>query len=116
MCASIHEGASSVLHVAKEMRKQISLQIKPMNGGQFNLIEMEPPYMYLLSLLRTCLCHVNTLGGKNAWAVRVRVMLDGCWQRPCRQRRPCRQQCRKKNHLIEVAPFGRLDQMLRTTV
>ena len=26
-------------------------------------------------------------------------------------RRACRQRRRKKNHLIEVAPFGRLDQM-----
>ena len=30
--------------------------------------------------------------------------------------RPYRQRHRKKNHLIEAAPFGRLDQMLRTTV
>ena len=55
-------------------------------------------------------CHVNTLGSKNAWAVRVTVMLDGRRWRPCRQRR------RKKKHLIEAAPFGGLDQMLRTTV
>ena len=27
-----------------------------------------------------------------------------------------RQQRRRKKHLIEAAPFGRLDQMLRTTV
>ena len=33
----------------------------------------------------------------------------------CRRRRPCRQQRRKKNHVIEAAPFGRLDQMLQTT-
>ena len=30
-------------------------------------------------------------------------------------RRACRQRRRKKNHLIEAAPFGRLDQMWRTT-
>ena len=30
--------------------------------------------------------------------------------------RACRQRGAEKNHLIEVAPFGRLDQMLRTTV
>ena len=30
--------------------------------------------------------------------------------------RPYRQRRRKKNHLIEAAPFGRLDQMWRTTV
>ena len=35
---------------------------------------------------------------------------DGCRRSSCRQRR------RKKKHLIEAAPFGRLDQMLRTTV
>ena len=35
---------------------------------------------------------------------------DGRRRRLCRQRRP------KKKHLIEAAPFGRLDQMLRTTV
>ena len=28
-----------------------------------------------------------------------------------RRRRACRQRRRKKNHLIEAAPFGRLDQM-----
>ena len=28
-----------------------------------------------------------------------------------RRRRPCRQRRRKKKHLIEAAPFGRLDQM-----
>ena len=33
-----------------------------------------------------------------------------------RRRRACRQRRRKKNHLIEAAPFGRLDQMWRTTV
>ena len=33
-----------------------------------------------------------------------------------RQRRPCRQRRQKKNHLIEVAPFDRLDQMLSTLV
>ena len=32
------------------------------------------------------------------------------------QRCPCRQRRRKKKHLIKAAPFGRLDQMLRTTV
>ena len=47
---------------------------------------------------------------------------------PCRQRasgwtfgrtsgrRACCQRRRKKSHLIEAAPFGRLDQMWRTTV
>ena len=30
-------------------------------------------------------------------------------------RRACRQRRRKKNHLIKAAPFGRLDQMIRTT-
>ena len=29
----------------------------------------------------------------------------------CRRRRVCRQRRRKKNHLIEAAPFGRLDQI-----
>ena len=37
--------------------------------------------------------------------VRPDVRLDG------RRRRACRQWRRKKNHLIEAAPFGRLDQM-----
>ena len=31
-------------------------------------------------------------------------------------RRPCHQLRRKTKHLIEAAPFGRLDQMLRTTI
>ena len=35
---------------------------------------------------------------------------DGCRRHACRQRR------RKKNHLIEAAPFGRIDQMWPTTV
>ena len=42
--------------------------------------------------------------------VRPDVRPDG------RRRRACRQRRRKKNHLIEAAPFGRLDQMWRTTV
>ena len=33
-----------------------------------------------------------------------------------RRRRPYRQRRRKKKHLIEAAPFGRLDQMLWTIV
>ena len=47
---------------------------------------------------------------------------DGRQRRPCRQRRPgrqrrpYRQRRKKKKHLIEAAPFGRFDQMLRTTV
>ena len=33
-----------------------------------------------------------------------------------RRRRPCRQRRRKKKHLIEAAPFGHIDQILRMTV
>ena len=44
------------------------------------------------------------------WTV-VGRLVDGRRQADGRRRRACRQRRRKKNHLIEAAPFGRLDQM-----
>ena len=68
---------------------------------------------YVYEFLGTTLAHTGGLRSDvrpgvrpGVWPdVRPDVRPDG------RRRRTCRQRRRKKNHLIEAAPFGRLDQM-----
>ena len=65
----------------------------------FDLLLMMPSSTYLNPEFLRLSGHFRTAGGR---------LSDG------RRRRSCRQRRRKKKHLIEAAPFGRLDQMLST--
>ena len=63
----------------------------------------------------------NEVSGRKVRCRRISGSVDGCRtaggrSSDGRRRRPCCQRRRKRNHLIEAPPFGRLDQMLRTTV
>ena len=68
------------------------------------IINGKPKVVLRTSSVRILSCCDRPADGR--WT----VVADG------RQRRPCRQRRRKKKHLIEAAPFGRLDQMLSTAV
>ena len=110
---SIENLANTLKSLARTWKHFANISVKLFSlRSRFRRTRKLPPaHFYLGSIGSVDGC--RTVVGRSSDGRRTVVGRSSGWTFG---RRACRQRRRKKNHLIEAALFGRLDQMLQTTV